>query len=1081
MSRKSREIRLGLVLYGGVSLAIYINGVTREFHRAVRGEGIYRVIKALVDSDITVDVISGTSAGGINGILLAHSLVNAEDFALTASLWREHGDIGDLIHDPKHCAQANSILDGEGYFQPKLRDAFRLLGSGPGATSGPLDDPSPTPELDLFITGTDVHGDVYTWFDELGHSVDVKDHQVVFRLKHRAPQAAVGGTPRYTDFTTDADTDLALAKLARVTSCFPAAFPPVKVAKAPVPDSTQAGQEERADAKLRTWGQLAGDRDYFFLDGGVLDNKPFSSTTRQIFFRHADRPVQRWLFYVEPDPESFVPPSERMLTAPGVASAAMVSLLAIPSYESIGGDLREIAERNAEIERFDILCSGLDAAETPTPLVQALGALEARDRESASAGQEARPSRTRERTGRLDGNLYVRARLLALAQRAILGVLRRNGRDRLITSAAERSAAAHLVRGFFEHRDADALDTLHDFDVYFRLRRLFNLLYLPIWDDALKAAPASDGPDPVRDLHHAVSSQVDLLQVVLSVMERTVDAAELRFAPDGARAPEEVWTLLEAVLFCLLYPVLDTPLVGGTQAPQIAPTLPSVPDSAFLTTLLQTLRARSEVLIRITGEVPRSTDGAAQRRELFLRVFTAALPPERRPMTLLRAQDRSVWDLLSEETAGAAGLTRTLAESYTRFGSLDEVMFPLQKDPFVFERDVIRVVRLSPKDAVLGLSQVNDYRDKVAGDVLGHFGAFFKRSWRSNDILWGRLDGLSQLAETLLEPERVRAVLVARGDRPTLSELVGVDLAGLFPGADAQRLARLESDFAAVAGDAQTNSKSDSPAHQARFAASWTPFLKALIEAGQNEILADDLPTVIRDAALQATIWNNFPVDSNVDAKADRVGIEAERLVFRQGDRPLDPTLAGLLAESACAAKLLGPSSEPSLDRVAFFKDHYRVGAESVGGHIPAEVLARTATKALAVAYRAVLNGLPDDVRPRFERLGPVKVLGRTITLGHGLSGLFATSRQSRRTLFIAVWVLALIALGLMLGVATGALKPGEGVQGLFWLIVAAPVVTLALWTEFKSRGIGAAIRWVLGLGVLALALWKAVEVLAGW
>ena len=34
---KSREVRLGVVMYGGVSLAIYINGVAREFFDAVRG------------------------------------------------------------------------------------------------------------------------------------------------------------------------------------------------------------------------------------------------------------------------------------------------------------------------------------------------------------------------------------------------------------------------------------------------------------------------------------------------------------------------------------------------------------------------------------------------------------------------------------------------------------------------------------------------------------------------------------------------------------------------------------------------------------------------------------------------------------------------------------------------------------------------------------------------------------------------------------------------------------------------------------------------------------------------------------
>ena len=50
---RSREVRLGLVMYGGVSLAIYINGVAQEFFRAVRGRGVYRLIKALTDGPFT--------------------------------------------------------------------------------------------------------------------------------------------------------------------------------------------------------------------------------------------------------------------------------------------------------------------------------------------------------------------------------------------------------------------------------------------------------------------------------------------------------------------------------------------------------------------------------------------------------------------------------------------------------------------------------------------------------------------------------------------------------------------------------------------------------------------------------------------------------------------------------------------------------------------------------------------------------------------------------------------------------------------------------------------------------------------
>src|SRR3954466_14566553 len=90
-SWRSREVRLGLVMYGGVSLAIYINGVAHEFFRAVRGRGIYRLIKALTDSDIVVDIISGTSAGGVNGVFLAYALCNNREFADTGAIWREHG------------------------------------------------------------------------------------------------------------------------------------------------------------------------------------------------------------------------------------------------------------------------------------------------------------------------------------------------------------------------------------------------------------------------------------------------------------------------------------------------------------------------------------------------------------------------------------------------------------------------------------------------------------------------------------------------------------------------------------------------------------------------------------------------------------------------------------------------------------------------------------------------------------------------------------------------------------------------------------------------------------------------------
>src|SRR5262245_46635856 len=104
-----REIRFAAVMYGGVSLAIYINGVTKELlsmdraneletsdnrmlpdpEKLSASEKIYREVAKLLDekagfknqpTDVTqtrfiVDVISGTSAGGINGVFLAKALV----------------------------------------------------------------------------------------------------------------------------------------------------------------------------------------------------------------------------------------------------------------------------------------------------------------------------------------------------------------------------------------------------------------------------------------------------------------------------------------------------------------------------------------------------------------------------------------------------------------------------------------------------------------------------------------------------------------------------------------------------------------------------------------------------------------------------------------------------------------------------------------------------------------------------------------------------------------------------------------------------------------------------------------------
>ena len=80
-SSYEKELRIGLILYGGVSLAIYIYGVVYEFLRLVRQEDAYGELTKAVGVKPTIDVISGSSAGGINGLFLAKALASGADLS----------------------------------------------------------------------------------------------------------------------------------------------------------------------------------------------------------------------------------------------------------------------------------------------------------------------------------------------------------------------------------------------------------------------------------------------------------------------------------------------------------------------------------------------------------------------------------------------------------------------------------------------------------------------------------------------------------------------------------------------------------------------------------------------------------------------------------------------------------------------------------------------------------------------------------------------------------------------------------------------------------------------------------------
>ena len=143
-----QELRLALVMTGGVSLAVWMGGVALEFGRLIRAEQFdttYLELLRLTRSLPRVDVIAGTSAGGLNGALLAYAITQDAEVAGLRGLWLRLGALEELLRQPTS-ANPPSLMRGDEYFLPELKNA--IDSSRPRA---PRPDDVP---MDLIITTT---------------------------------------------------------------------------------------------------------------------------------------------------------------------------------------------------------------------------------------------------------------------------------------------------------------------------------------------------------------------------------------------------------------------------------------------------------------------------------------------------------------------------------------------------------------------------------------------------------------------------------------------------------------------------------------------------------------------------------------------------------------------------------------------------------------------------------------------------------------------------------------------------------------------------------------------------------------
>src|SRR5436190_22898202 len=206
----TNEVRYAVVMYGGVSLCIYINGVAQELLElakatAPEGGGVaiakeklsasarfYRRLGQYLDSDsmdaallfkdsesdeirtrFVVDVLSGTSAGGLNSIFLAKALANNESMEGLKKLWMNEGDLRVLLNDKgsnlpglRARREPQSLLNSQRMYEKLLTALHEMDFPGEPKERKPETDadsaaPSLSPlvnEMDLYITATDLRG-----------------------------------------------------------------------------------------------------------------------------------------------------------------------------------------------------------------------------------------------------------------------------------------------------------------------------------------------------------------------------------------------------------------------------------------------------------------------------------------------------------------------------------------------------------------------------------------------------------------------------------------------------------------------------------------------------------------------------------------------------------------------------------------------------------------------------------------------------------------------------------------------------------------------------------------------------------
>ena len=717
---RQKELRLALVCYGGVSLAVYMHGITKEIWHLARAsrafhqpgaaplDGVAAAYRGFLEEieraeglrlRVLPDILTGASAGGINAVFLAQALHSGHSLEPLTDLWLENADVSELTDPDAEPVWRYAKL----WAQPIAEWFLRRPGNGVSETVSPETRAEVRHKVSRFVRGRwfsppfsgarfsamlhealgkmEAEGDgipllppgypvdlIVTATDFRGHpqTLRLNSPPQVEEMEHRLPicfRARAGADP-----AQPLADRMELVLAARATASFPGAFPPLRLAEI----------DELAAAEGHHWASRGaflqrvmpvhmreGTIDEAALiDGAVLVNAPFGAALAALHGRPAQREVDRRFVYIDPRPDAagLAPANKRR--GIGFFGAIFGSLSTIPREQPIRDDLDRIDQQSRDAERLKRIIVDLQP-DIDRAVEKLFGYTFLLDRPSPKrlTGWRAKAQQAAaERAGYAFGP-YALTKFDAILDQLAKLTLRAAG-----TPQADHAPVAAAMRRVLEARglarltedqggaSAAAVAFFRAHDTGFRIRRL-QLLARKLSRDW------EQDPDIPRD---ALDLARDRLYAIVALYYRAEEAvlANPRFAQLAKNALEAPGTLLDFLAAERLLPATDL--------------------------------AAEEMLIAALDEMPK-------------------------------------------------GLKRRMLLTYLGFPFYDVATLPLTRREGLDEYNPVRIDRISPEDA--RAIREGGTAATLRGTEFYNFGAFFSRDYRENDYLWGRLHGAERMID----------------------------------------------------------------------------------------------------------------------------------------------------------------------------------------------------------------------------------------------------------------------------------------------------------------------------------------------